>query len=139
MGKVDQTGNADEQTTRSGITGDDAAVPSGATPVGSIAVPQRSKGALTHVLLIASGSGTGVACRVTIFGLLSGNWYVLAQLNDGATITRTTKTPVANGNNINYAESFAHLSYYERLYPLIDATASLASGGVSINFGFEVG
>lgn len=90
------------------------------------------------MLVDADGSGTGVAARVTIFGRFAdrGQWYVLAQLNSGSAITRTTKTAVADGNDFHYAESFAHISACTRLYPLIDATAQLTDG-VDVRFAFE--
>ena len=125
---------------RVAVTTDDTAFPSSADQAGSVPVPPSARGGTTHVLVTARGSGTGVACRVTLFGYeggVQGRWYVLTRLNSGSTITRTTNTAVADGNNIRYAESSSHISAFTRLYALIDATASIDTGGIDIAFAFE--
>lgn len=136
---LDRSGALIRHAARTNVTGDDTAYPSGLAPTGMIEVPAIARGSITHVQVRAIGGKNGVQCRITLFGAQTEDetqWYVLAQLNDGAVLTRTTKTPVADGNNINYLETFSHISAMAKLYPLIDATASLDTG-VSVSFLFE--
>lgn len=133
---LDQVGTLVWYRARVNVTSDDTAYPSG-NQAGSIEVPDGARGSITHVFVDVDGSGTGVQARVTLFGRHpTTGWGVLAQLNSGAAITRTTNTPVADGNDIHYYETFSHISSFTRLYPLIESTASLTNG-VTVYFAFE--
>lgn len=124
---LDRSGKPNLQTLRTGVGTDDTATPTDTTY--GIAVPAASRGSITHILAELSASNTSGAFRVTLFGYNAtrATWYVLAQLNGGSTITRTTKTAVAAGSGSNsriaYAESFLHISMFDRLYALVDAIA----------------
>ena len=131
---LDRSGKPNVTTLRSGVAADDTGTPTDTTY--GIAVPPGSRGSITHVLAELSASNTSGAMIVTLFGYNAtrATWYVLAQLNGGSTITRTSKTPVAAGSGSNsriaYAESFLHISMYDRLYALV---TSIAGAGASVS------
>lgn len=131
------------------VTGDDAAAPTGDSPSGAITVPDKARGSVTHVLTRGDGNAAGAQFRVSLYGLLAdandvvgadttfqSRWVSLTQLNGGGLITPTTKTTVAPaGSDILYAESFDHISFYKKLYALVDDMTNLDT--VEVQFVFE--
>ncbi len=126
---------------RTAVVANDATFPSGAGQAGAVlltggAVPASSPGTRVGVLLDVTVGGAGGIVRITIFGYRAdaNQWYTVARLNNGADITPTTQTPVAEGNNIHYAEVLTSLaSQYDRLYAMITSIAG-AAASVSVAF-----
>mgnify|MGYP001600440680 CR=1 FL=1 len=117
-------------------------------------MPTQGRGSLTHALVRINGSGATVAAKVTILGLLSfdagilgstagetdirDQWFVLGQLNGGATITATTKTTVSPAaNDVLYAESLSHITIYDSLWALV--TDFTVVDSITVAFVFEAG
>ena len=122
---------------RTGVTTDDTDYPSGATQAGSIPVPARARGAVTHVLVDLTATGGTPTVRVDIFGYNteSAIWYWLGALNDRANIDAGL-SPVDNSSNLRYAEALDHVSAFDRLFPLLTTIAG-TSASVDISFCFE--
>lgn len=119
-----------------------------------IAVPTASRGAISHILVRMSGTGSTVAGRVTICGYLAfdsgqagggsgetdlrNQWYVLAQLNGAADIIATTKTGVSpSSNQVFYAESLSHVSLYDRIYAVVSTFTAVEY--ITVGIAFESG
>ena len=132
---TETTGTQDVQTVRSAVTTADTAYPSAATD--GVAVPAGSRGKAVHVLVDADGTGTTVDVTVALFGYVSSQsqWYAIGKLNSGSAISRTTKTAVADGNSIHYAEWSDRVTVYDRITALVEAATALST--VSIYAIFE--
>ena len=136
---LDQSGRKSRINARTAVAASDAVYPSGVAQAGSIAVPFTEPGSIIHVLVHGTATGAGLAAVVTLFGYVTelNRWYVLAQLNSGGGITTTTATPVADGNDLHYSETFLHIGAFDRLYPQITSIAG-AGAAITIDFVFEV-
>lgn len=125
---------------RSVITSADSTYPSGASQSGSVAVPARAKGARTHVLIDATGSGSTVAFVGSVWGYLTetNTWYslgnVIDDFNNSTTVSLTT-TLIDDGNNIHYAVALDHASAFDRLWVGFSSLTAVTS--LTQRFGFE--
>ena len=96
---LDRSGRPQHVPSRTDVTSSDTAKPSGAS-VG-VAVPDKSRGSITHVLVQFTAGDTAGAVVVTVYGysIPRATWYALGRLNGGSTITRPTHTPTGVADN----------------------------------------
>jgi len=124
--------------TRSSQTSADSTYPSGSAQSGSIEVPQGARGAITHVTLDVTASSTASAVA-HLYGYLTetDSWYHLGGVRNGATLTPTSPSPIAEStNNIHVAESWDHVSVYDRLF-LAVTTLSGTGASATTRYFFE--
>ena len=135
---LDRAGTGRRISARSGISASATAYPSGTAQVGAIAVPTAAKGSITHVLINATATGGAPPVIGSLFGYSAelDRWYVLDQLNGGATITPSTKTGAADGNNTHYAETFSHISMWDKLFVILTTIAG-TDQSVAVDYIFE--
>mgnify|MGYP001613979149 CR=1 FL=1 len=126
-----------------------------------VVIPTEAKGGITHCLVFARqniAGSTSLSLTVSVLGkpiltttepMLSNSdrWYALWQLNNGSSITSTTRTAIApqgvtssntadGTSRLLYAESLGHVSIYDRLTALVTGFSSNV-GTVSVGFIFE--